>query len=276
MNPFVPEGFDRQPPQPMEGLHEVGPPPFLTKTFEMVDDPNTDQIVSWNRGGTSFVVWDLYSFSTILLPRHFKHCNFSSFIRQLNTYGFRKIEAERWEFANEGFLVGQRHLLKNIKRRTTFTTSSSSSSTTPSSHDAACNELRREKQVLMMELMSLRQQQQTTKSYVKAMEQRIEGAEMKQRQMMSFLARAMQSPSFLHQLLKQRDKRIMEIDDETAKRKRGSSSVSELEALALEMQGYGKQRIMLEEDDHHLVVERELDDGFWDELLSDESLASTS
>lgn len=84
MNPFFPEGDP--PPQPMEGLHEVGPPPFLTKTFEMVDDPNTDYIVSWNRGGTSFVVWDLNSFSTILLPRHFKHSNFSSFIRQLNTY----------------------------------------------------------------------------------------------------------------------------------------------------------------------------------------------
>ncbi|CAE6075915.1 unnamed protein product [Arabidopsis arenosa] len=275
MNPFLPEGGDPPPPppppQPMEGLHEIGPPPFLTKTFEMVDDPNTDHIVSWNRGGTSFVVWDLHSFSTILLPRHFKHSNFSSFIRQLNTYGFRKIEAERWEFANEGFLLGQRQLLKNIKRRATFSTSSS-----PPSHDA-CNELRREKQLLMMELVNLRQQQQSTKSYVKAMEQRIEGAEKKQRQMMSFLARAMQSPSFLHQLLKQRDKKIKELEDnESAKRKRGSSSMSELEALALEMQGCGKQRNMLEEEDHHLVVERELDDGFWEELLSDESLASTS
>lgn len=128
-----------------------------------------------------------------------------------------------------------------------------------------------------MELVSLRQQQQTTISYMKAMEQRIEGAEKKQRHMMSFLARAMQSPSFLLQLLKKRDKRIKELEDnESAKRKRDSSSMSELEALALEMQGYGKQRNMLEEEDHHLVVERELDDGFWEELLSDESLASTS
>lgn len=106
------------------------------------------------------------------------------------------------------------------------------------------------------------------------MEKRIEGAERKQRQMMSFLARAMQSPAFLHQLLKQRDKRIKEIEDEAAKREIGSS-MSELEALALEMQGYGKQRNVKEEE-AHLVAERELDDGFWEELLSDESLASTS
>lgn len=168
--------------------------------------------------------------------------------------------------------MGQRHLLKSIKRRNTFTSSS------PSIQDP-CIELRREKQLLMMELASLRQQQQTTKSYIKAMEQRIEGAEKKQRQMMSFLARAMQSPSFLHQLLKQRDKRIKELEDEAANRIRGGSSMSELEALALEMQGYGKQRNMKEEEEEeedHIVVERELDDGFWEELLSNESLASTS
>ncbi|CAN6912991.1 unnamed protein product [Brassica oleracea] len=271
MNPFpVQEGDPpSSPPKPIEGLHEIGPPPFLVKTFEIVEDPSTDHIVSWNRGGTSFVVWDLHSFSEFLLPRHFKHSNFSSFIRQLNTYGFRKIEAERWEFANEGqtiFLLGQRHLLKSIKRRASFALSSSSI-------QDPCIELRKEKQLLLMELVSLRQQQETNKSYIKAMEQRIEGAEKKQRKMMSFLARAMQSPSFLHQLLKQRDMRVKELEDEAAERGRGSS-VSELEALALEMQGYGKQKNVKEEED--MVVERELDDGFWEELLSNESLASTS
>lgn len=74
------------PPQPMEGLHEAGPPPFLTKTFDMVDDSATDHTLSWSRGGHSFVVWDPHAFSTGLLPRYFKHNNFSSFVRQLNTY----------------------------------------------------------------------------------------------------------------------------------------------------------------------------------------------
>lgn len=73
-------------PKPLDGLRDVGPPPFLKKTFEMVDDPNTDSIISWSNNQNSFVVWDPHNFSIHLLPKHFKHNNFSSFIRQLNTY----------------------------------------------------------------------------------------------------------------------------------------------------------------------------------------------
>lgn len=73
-------------PQPMEGLHDAGPPPFLTKIYDMVDDKSMDCIVSWSREGQSFVVWDPHALSSNLLPRYFKHNNFSSFVRQLNTY----------------------------------------------------------------------------------------------------------------------------------------------------------------------------------------------
>jgi hypothetical protein len=61
-------------------------PPFLAKAYEMVDDPSSDSIVSWSQNNKSFVVWNPPEFARDLLPRFFKHNNFSSFIRQLNTY----------------------------------------------------------------------------------------------------------------------------------------------------------------------------------------------
>ncbi|XP_030451867.2 heat stress transcription factor A-6b isoform X1 [Syzygium oleosum] len=305
------------PPEPMEGLHDVGPPPFLTKTYDIVDDPATDHAVSWNAGGGgggSFVVWDPHAFSTHLLPRYFKHNNFSSFVRQLNTYGFRKIDPDRWEFANEGFLRGQKHLLKSIRRR------KAPSSLIPQQQavgpcvevgyfgpDGEVDRLKHDKQVLMLELVKLRQQQQNTRACLHAMEQRLQRTEMKQKQMMAFLARAMQSPAFLQQLLQQKEKR-KELDEAVTKKRRRpidrgpscsqaaeprrglvgtcsvkaeplefgdySVEVSELEALALEMQGIGRVRQEVEEGLEDIEpppdgVDKDLDEGFWEELFSE-------
>ncbi|KAL9344835.1 hypothetical protein Peur_062510 [Populus x canadensis] len=45
-----------------------------------------DSMVSWSSNKNSFVVWNVPGFQRDLLPKYFKHKNFSSFVRQLNTY----------------------------------------------------------------------------------------------------------------------------------------------------------------------------------------------
>ncbi|CAH8375625.1 unnamed protein product [Eruca vesicaria subsp. sativa] len=220
-------------PQPLEGLHESGPPPFLTKTYDLVEDSRTNHIVSWSQANNSFIVWDPQSFSMTLLPIFFKHNNFSSFVRQLNTYGFRKVNPDRWEFANEVFLRGQKHLLKTIRRRKTSNNNQMQppqSSSQEQSLDNCCIEvgrygldgemdsLKRDKQVLMMELVKVRQQQQSTKMHLTLLEEKLKKTESKQKQMMSFLARAMQNPDFLQQLIEQKEKR-KEIEEEISKKR---------------------------------------------------------
>ncbi|CAH2034911.1 unnamed protein product [Thlaspi arvense] len=207
-------------PQPVAVLSANAPPPFLSKTYDMVDDPATDSIVSWSTSNNSFIVWDPPLFARDLLPKNFKHNNFSSFVRQLNTYGFRKVDPDRWEFANEGFLRGQKHLLKTITRRKPAHAQVQQQPQHSNGQNSSVNScvevgkfgleeeverLKRDKNVLMQELVRLRQQQQSTDNQLQTMVQRLQGMENRQQQLMSFLAKAVQSPHFLSQFLQQQN-----------------------------------------------------------------------
>ncbi|CAN4121423.1 unnamed protein product [Withania somnifera] len=189
-------------PQPMECLHGTQIPPFLSKTFDLVDDPLLDLIISWGSNGESFVVWDPVEFSRLVLPRNFKHSNFSSFVRQLNTYGFRKIDADRWEFANEGFLRGKRHLLKNIQRRRSHQAGSFSGSSTEAGKGTMdeIEKLKKEKSLMMQEVVELQQQQRGTVQQMEAVNEKLQAAEHRQKQMVSFLAKVFQNPTFMARL----------------------------------------------------------------------------
>ncbi|CAN1148013.1 Heat shock factor protein HSF30 [Linum perenne] len=208
-------------PKPMEGLHESTPPPFLNKTFDMVEDLKTNPIVSWTKNRDSFVVWDSHHFSKHLLPKYFKHSNFSSFIRQLNTYGFRKIDPDRWEFANEGFRGGNKHLLNNIKRRSRY---NNNNKTHPHHkqkqlHSAMSiqgsnlakpwvgtelDSLNKDQDLLKLEILKLRQIHQHSENQLIAVDERIRAAEYKQVEMFNFFAKAIKNPSFIQRLILKR------------------------------------------------------------------------
>ncbi|KAI9252361.1 hypothetical protein BDA99DRAFT_574895 [Phascolomyces articulosus] len=104
-------------------------PAFLNKLYNMVDDPTTDDLIRWAEDGMSFIVLRHEDFAKRVLPRFFKHSNFSSFVRQLNMYGFHKVphlqqgvlhadsDAERWEFSNPHFQRNQPDLLLLVTRK---------------------------------------------------------------------------------------------------------------------------------------------------------------
>lgn len=151
------------------------------------------------------------------MTRHFILFYFISFLVFFLEQGFRKVDPDRWEFANEGFLRGQKHLLKSINRRKPAhghpQHQQQPNGQTPAV--GACVEvgkfgleeeverLKRDKNVLMQELVRLRQQQQATDGQLQTMVQRLQGMEQRQQQMMSFLAKAMNSPGFLAQFMQQ-------------------------------------------------------------------------
>lgn len=188
----------------MDGSSGGGPAPFLLKTYDMVDDSSTDEIVSWTPSNNSFVVWNSLEFARVLLPTYFKHNNFSSFIRQLNTYGFRKIDPERWEFANEEFVKDQKHLLKNIHRRKPIHSHSQPQGTSGDPERAAFEEeidkLSREKTALENSILRFKHQKSSAMFQLDDLTQKVAGMEQRQDNLIVFLEKAVQNNSFVEQL----------------------------------------------------------------------------
>lgn len=57
----------------------------------MLENDSSESTLSWGSDGTTFIVKDTIEFSRSVLPKHFKHSNFASFVRQLNKYDFHKV-----------------------------------------------------------------------------------------------------------------------------------------------------------------------------------------
>lgn len=131
--------------------------------------------------------------------------------------GFRKVDTDHWVFANDGFVRGKKHLLKNILRRKN-----------PQSLDQRKTSLQKEtpdvqwenienglwkevenlkidKNALMQELVDLREHQETAENKLLCLRDRLQGMEKNQQQLLSFLVMAMQSPGFLVQLLQPKE-----------------------------------------------------------------------
>ncbi|OTB05426.1 hypothetical protein M426DRAFT_10750 [Hypoxylon sp. CI-4A] len=100
---------------------------FIHKLYNMLEDPNIQHLISWSASAESFVMSPSHDFSKVL-AQYFKHTNISSFVRQLNMYGFHKVsdvfhtgspETAMWEFkhGNGNFKRGDLVGLREIKRR---------------------------------------------------------------------------------------------------------------------------------------------------------------
>ncbi|KAJ3365922.1 hypothetical protein GGF31_008202 [Allomyces arbusculus] len=68
---------------------------FVHKVFHLLDDPVAAPFLHWGTDGDCFVVPNFVEFARHVLPLRFKHCNFASFVRQCNMYGFTKVAAPK-------------------------------------------------------------------------------------------------------------------------------------------------------------------------------------
>lgn len=115
-----------------------GPHNFVRKLFEIVQDPSNSAFVGWSSCGTRLDVRDIEGFTANVLPKYFRHSNYSSFVRLLNMYDFTKAhrKAESLGFAHRNFKRGHPELLSYIQRKAT-SLSAHSASGQPSSPAAS-------------------------------------------------------------------------------------------------------------------------------------------
>ncbi|KIW05589.1 hypothetical protein, variant 1 [Verruconis gallopava] len=95
----------------------------------MLESPQDESVVRWGDNGDSFVVLENEKFTKHILPKHFKHSNFASFVRQLNKYDFHKVRQNNedsgqspygpgaWEFKHPDFKANNKDALDNIRRK---------------------------------------------------------------------------------------------------------------------------------------------------------------
>jgi hypothetical protein len=106
-------------PDPLTPLTAPGRVPnFPAKMHSILSRADLADVVAWMPHGRSWRVLKPREFEIRVIPTYFEHAKFSSFIRQANGWGFRRITQgrDRNSYYHEMFLRGLPHLCKMMKR----------------------------------------------------------------------------------------------------------------------------------------------------------------
>mmetsp|Transcript_2655 Transcript_2655/g.3871 ORF Transcript_2655/g.3871 Transcript_2655/m.3871 type:complete len:419 (-) Transcript_2655:296-1552(-) len=93
-------------------------PNFPAKMHAILSRPDLADVVAWMPHGRSWRVLKPREFEIRVIPTYFEHSKFSSFIRQANGWGFRRVTQgrDRNSYYHELFLRGLPHLCKEMRR----------------------------------------------------------------------------------------------------------------------------------------------------------------
>ena len=70
---------------------------FLSKLYDILNNTTYKEIIYWNKEGKGIIITNVNEFSSMVLPKYYRSSNYSSFVRQLNLYGFKFKERKKKE-----------------------------------------------------------------------------------------------------------------------------------------------------------------------------------
>lgn len=99
-------------------VSETGRISFPMKLFQILSEESNEPIISWMQHGRAWIVHDADKFEKELIPKYFKLTKFSSFTRQVNGWGFRRITKgmDKGGFYHELFLRGRSDMCAKMRR----------------------------------------------------------------------------------------------------------------------------------------------------------------
>lgn len=84
---------------------------FLSKLHDILNDNTYTEIIHWDTDDRRIIICDITNLCNVVLPKFYKHHNYSSFVRQLNMYGFHK---------SKGLIkIGEAYEHEKFKKNTT-------------------------------------------------------------------------------------------------------------------------------------------------------------
>jgi hypothetical protein len=94
-------------------------PEKLYRLLAEAEKDGNDRIISFTPDGRAFKIHNRQAFIKEVSPKYFRHAKVTSFVRQLNFYGFQKLldGPNRGAFINPPFIRGHPELLGMVKRK---------------------------------------------------------------------------------------------------------------------------------------------------------------
>jgi hypothetical protein len=119
----VESGWEESEPAREHNESKLGWSKFTRNLFEMASSPDNGAAIGFNADGDCLEIRNPRLLGSDILPKYYKHKNVSSFVRQLNNYGFKTTPSAAGSsdtmqsFYHENFRRGRLDLLGMVSRR---------------------------------------------------------------------------------------------------------------------------------------------------------------